>query len=259
MPDTKENASVIERLTRKGDPRNTWRWHEGDPDYVAELALTQADVPSLVEIARKWGEDDDADKEESWAPIHAWRAAAQLRVVEIVEPLLGMQNRLDEQGDDWYLEEFHDVFAMIGAAAIPPLSAYLADRDNSEYPRVSTANGLYKIGECHPETRQQIVEVLTAELAKYESGVYSLCGFLVGYLSNLGAVESAEVIERAFAAGVVDETVAGDWTTVREKLGVTGLGLVPDRPRPRPPSPPTSKPVFPLFRMGGSVGAGGPG
>ena len=60
---------------------------------------------------------------------------------------------------------------------------------------------------------------------------------MVGYLLDLDAVESAEVIERAFAAGVIDEMVAGDWTTVREELGVTGLGLVPDRPRPQPQNP----------------------
>ncbi len=58
---------------------------------------------------------------------------------------------------------------------------------------------------------------------------------MIGYLADLKAIESAEVIERAFAAGLVDESVCGDWTTIREELGVAGLGLVPDRPRrPRP-------------------------
>lgn len=237
MPDTKENASVIERLTRKGDPGDRWRWREGDPDYVAEFALTQTHIPALIEVVRRWGEDEDPDEEGWAAPVHAWRAAAQLRAVELVEPLLAMQNRLDEQGNEWYSEEFPLVFGMIGATALSALSAYLADRDNLEFPRVSAACGLCEIGKRHPETRRRVVEVLTEELAKHEPEVYSLYGCLVGYLIALGAVESAEVIERAYAAGVVDETVCGDWAVVREELGVTGLGLVPDRPRPRPQNP----------------------
>jgi hypothetical protein len=244
MPDMPDNASPMDRLCRKGDPRDTWRWHEGDPDYVTEFRLQQTHVPALVEIAREWVENDELPEDEWSAPIHAWRALAQLRAVEVVEPLLAMQNRLDEQGDQWYLEEFHDVFGVIGAPALAALSEYLADRDNEEFPRISTANGLCEIGKRHPETRPQVVEVLASQLGEHEPGVYSLNGFLVLYLTNLNAVESAEVIERAFAAGVVDETVAGDWTIIREELGVPGQGLVPDRPRPPRPH----------FGFGGSLG-----
>ena len=51
------------------------------------------------------------------ASTHAWRALGQLRAIEAVEPLLAMQNRLDEERDDWYLGEFAEVFGQIG----PPL------------------------------------------------------------------------------------------------------------------------------------------
>jgi hypothetical protein len=235
MDETPDDVSTIDRLCRKGDPRDTWRWNEGDPDYVTEFGLQVAHVPALVEIARKWAENDELSEDEWSAPIHAWRALAQLRAVEVVEPLLAMQNRLDEEGDQWYLEEFHDVFGMIGAPAVGPLSKYLADRSNQEFPRVSTANGLCEVGKRHPETRPQVVEILASRLAEQEPGVYGLNGCLVGYLADLRAVESAEVIERAFAAGVVDEMVCGDWTTIRRELGVPGLGLVPSRPRPPRP------------------------
>ena len=52
---------------------------------------------------------------------------------------------------------------------------------------------------------------------------------LVGDLVDLEAVESAETIERAFVANVVDPTVAGDWGDVRRELGVQGLGIASDR------------------------------
>ena len=73
------------------------------------------------------------------------------------------------------------------------------------------------------------MEALTGQLAGHEPELYSLNAFLVAYLVDLKAVESAEVIERAFAAGLVDETICGHSTAIRQELGVEGLGLVPER------------------------------
>lgn len=233
--DQTSNQITISQLCEKGDPRNTTGWREGNPDYVGDFGLRPEHIPSLVEIVRKRIESDELGEDEWGAPIHAWRALGQLRAVEAVEPLLNMQNRLDELGDDWYLEEFHGVFGLIGPPAIDALREYLADRNNTEFARISTANGLCEIGKRHPETRAHIIGVLAEQLAKLESGVYHLNAFLVAYLTDLKASESAEVIERAFAANVVDETVCGEWAGIREELGVAGLGLVPDRPRPPRP------------------------
>ena len=222
-------------LCGKGDPRDSFRWDEGTPDYVSELGLQPGHIPTLISIARKWADNGERSEDEWSAPIHAWRSLGQLRAEEAVEPLLDMQNQLDELGDDWYLEEFHGVFGLIGRPAIAALSKYLTNHNNREFPRISTASGLCQIAKWHPETRDQVVEVLATQLAEHEVGVYSLNGFLVGHLADLQAVESSEAIERAFAAGVVDETVAGHWTTIRKELGVPGLGLVPNRPPPRRP------------------------
>ena len=234
MDDT-SNEITISQLCGKGDPREATGWRDGNPDYVVDFGLQPGHIPTLVEIAQKWTESDELAEDEWAAPIHAWRALGQLRAVEAVEPLLNMQNRLDELGDDWYLEEFHDVFGLIGPAAVEALSEYLADRNNKEFSRISTANGLCEVGKRHPEMRDYVVGILADQLAKHEPSVYSFNAFLIGYLADLKASESAEVIERAFAAGLVDETVCGDWTTIRQELGVAGLGLVPDRPRPPRP------------------------
>jgi hypothetical protein len=233
--DETSNRITISQLCTKGDPRNTWKWREGDPDYVSDFGLRPEHIPSLVEIVRKRADSDELAEDEWGAPIHAWRPLGQLRAVETVEPLLDMQNRLDELGDDWYLEESHDVFGLIGPPAVDALTEYLADRANTEFPRVSTATGLCEIGKRHPETRAHIISVLAEQLANHEPEVYHLNAFLVAYLTDLKASESAEVIEQAFAANLVDETVCGEWADIREELGVAGLGLVPDRPRPPRP------------------------
>ena len=233
MPETPAGArSPIERLCRKGHPRRTRRWDKGDPDYVAEFGLRAEHIPTLIDLACEWAEGERAEDDVLFAPIHAWRALGQLRAAEAVEPLLEIQDSLDAIGDDWYLEEFHDIFGLVGPPAIATLARYLADRSRGEFPRISSANGLREVGRRHPQARQRVVQVLATQLGRCEPDVGSLNGFLVGYLVDLRAAESAGVIERAYAARVVDQLVCGPWTKIREELGVPERGLVPERPEP---------------------------
>lgn len=58
--------------------------------------------------------------------------------------------------------------------------------------------------------------------------------FLIDRLTNLEAVELAGEMEKAFAAGKVDESYIGIWEDIRHRLGVPGIGLVPDGVRVTP-------------------------
>ena len=231
--DIQELKPPLDRLARKGDARDYWEWPDRDPDYVLEFALTHDHVPSLLKLACRWGDSESLpDDNHLWAaPIHAWRALAQLGAVEVVRPLLAVQSELAERGDDWYLSEFPNVFGLVGEPSIAPLGNYLADRTKLEFPRISAADGLSKIGQLHQECRSRVVEILTAQLREHEAEQYNLNGFLVAYLLDLGAAESADIIERAFAAGVVDASVAGDWSVVCRELGVEEIGPVTVKPK----------------------------
>ena len=218
----------IEALRNRGDARGTGQWPERDPDYVAEYSLTSEHIPSLILLATQWV-DAPPEDEAVYGPVHAWRALGQLRAVEAVQPLLEVQDHLDELDDDWYLEEFHHVFGLIGPPAIESLADYLSDDSHREFPRAKAANGLREIARHFPEERERVLAILTAELARHQTDLGNLNGLLVGDLLELRAVESAETIERAFAANVIDPIVAGDWGDVRRELGVPGLGIAPDR------------------------------
>ena len=200
------------------------------PDYVKQFGLGPEHISALIDIVQEWGDiEKRPDDDLFYAPVHAWRALGRLRAVEAIDPFLAMRNAMrEQQGSSWYLEEFHDIFGLIGPPAIPALAAFLADQQNTEYPRASTASGLREIAKRHPETRSQVIEILTRQLANNESGAYDLNALLIDNLVNLEAVESAEVIERAYAADVVDETII-DWPYVCRKLGVKGLGLMSER------------------------------
>ncbi|MFT5324582.1 MAG: hypothetical protein ACI8P0_002446 [Planctomycetaceae bacterium] len=234
MSDQLISLSGLERLKRHGNTNNGNRWIDFEFNYVTEFGLTSSDVPSLLNCVHKWLEDFDEDDETAWGPVHAWRALGQMRSVEVIEPLLDMMEELDQSNDDWYLEEFPHVWGMIGEAAIVPLKRYLANDQYLEFPRCAAISGLGDVARHHPETRDQAVEILTAELAKgrspedaEENG--SLNGSILAALLDLNAVESAETIERAFAANVIDPMIVGDWGAVRKKLSVDGLGLAPDK------------------------------
>jgi len=220
-----------ERLTRIGDPRDTLDWPDGEPDYVSLLDLGPESVPDLIRIARGFLDIDrspDAEDSDDWmVPIHAWRALAQLRAAPAVEPLLQMMDPLSAALDDWYLEEFPDVFALIGPPVLGMVAEYLANDSHDESARICASDGIRRIAERHPDMRDEAVRYLTDCLREPEREAAELNAFLVGNLLELNAAESAEVIERAYAAGSVAEDLDGDWEHVRTRLGVEGLGLVP--------------------------------
>jgi len=222
--------ALCEDLIACGDPRENYGWVDRSFDYVARLNLNRSHVPALLAIARQmvepreWSDDED---DLSWtAPIHAYRALAQLGAPEAVDALLGMMDRLDELDDGWYLEEFAPALGLIGPPAFDATAAYLADRGHRMYPVSAAAHAMEEIANRHPEFRGRAVECIAGRLADLEAVDTELNGFLVGFLLNLKAVEAAEVIERAYAADRVDDSIVGPWHKVRTELGVEGLGLM---------------------------------
>ena len=222
------SEGFIEALRNRGDARDSTHWHNLAPDYVADYSLNDEHIPALVALATQWI-DEPAESASVYGPVHAWRALGQLRAVAAVEPLLNVQEELDGLGDDWYLEEFPRVFGLIGPPAIEQLTAYLSDDSHGEFPRVNAATGLREIARNYPDQRDPVIVILSEELAKHQRGVAVLNGFFVSYLLQLEAVECAETIERAFAANVIDPTIAGDWCDVQRELGVPGLGIASDQ------------------------------
>jgi hypothetical protein len=219
-------TTPLDALERAGDPGDTYSWVDGQPDYVERFGLSAAHVPALIELVRRWSSEDRLPEGDAcWASVHAWRALAQLRACEAVEPMLNMLAALNELGDDWTVEEFPSVFGLIGASAAGPLSAYLANPQNGENPRITTARGLCEIGLKHADSRSAVVEILRRELARGGENSPVLNGFVVAYLIKLGAREAADTIERAFADGRVDPFITGDWNRVRRDLGITDKGI----------------------------------
>ena len=137
-----------------------------------------------------------------------------------------MLDPLQEAWDDYFFEDLPFVLAGIGGAAVDPAAAYLNEGGHEDRCLIAAASSLAQIAHAHPDLRGRVITILEERLTRHDHGMEAVNGFIVADLIELKSVESAEVIERAYAAGAVDLEICGGWSKVREELGVEGLGLV---------------------------------
>ncbi len=216
---------VVEALAQLGQPASREYL-----DYVGRFGLTDSDIPALVGLARRWADEAHFEatgtSDAMWAPIHAWRALASLGAEALVPALLDMLDPLDDEDDEWFLEETPHLFARIGAPAVEPMVEFLSDQGHAEYARVAVGHGLQEIAASDPACREPVERALADVLGRCSEDHPSLNGFLVSYLLDLRAVEHADLIKRVYDEGVVEEMICGDWPWVAFQLGIG----------PRPPS-----------------------
>jgi hypothetical protein len=226
MDETNETSfpPAVASLLTLGEPDDTRGWN----DYL-ETGIGPAHIPDLIAIlgdSRYWQMDESDDA--LWAPLHAWRALGQLRAEDAVEALVELLRRVDEYDDDWLSEDVPEVLGMIGVASIPALDELIGDASESVSARISAATALAEVGKRHEEGASESVDTLVRHLQRAPQNDPTVNGFLVYALMELGAKETAPVIESTFESGSVDESIAGDWEDVQ-----VALGLKEDRSSPR--------------------------
>ena len=221
-------TGAVAQLLTYGEPRRRGArslW----PDYTA-LGLTSSDVPALISMTSdpslNQASDDSADV---WAPLHAWRALAQLGATEATEPLLKLVEEL--QDDDWASAELPDVFGMLGEPTLKDLQEFLADTEKDPMARVTAAEAIERVGFRHSAARDTCVKILEGQLTHHVTQPPHLNGFIIANLIHLTATEAIDVIRDAFEGGNVDLSIAGDLEEVELELGVRT-----ERSTPRPKS-----------------------
>jgi Predicted metal-binding protein related to the C-terminal domain of SecA len=202
--------------------RVTEKWR----DYSA-LGISSDHVSDLIRMAIDPAlNDGPGESKLIWAPLHAWRALAQVvanghpRAVEVVKALLTLLRRIDDANDDWVADDVPKVLGRIGEPAIAPVTDYLADETHGEWARVAASQALGKIAESHPELRTECIARLAAQLEKCADQSETLNAFIIAPLWDVCAVEALPVIERAYAGGHVDESINGDFEDLQIEWGL---------------------------------------
>ena len=208
-------TAPVDQLLTLGRPPLDW------PDY-RQKGLDAAAVPELIRLMEDpaWIAED-AEAPALYAPIHAWRALAQLGAAEAVEPMLRTARALEstEWGREWQMEELPEAFEMIGPPAIPMLGRELANQSESLWVRNSAAKGLALIATSIPDHADSCIRPLVDQMNRYQENPPDLNGFLIGYLLDLKRVETGDVIRDAYRAGLVDDSIV-TWGNVRDEFGI---------------------------------------
>jgi hypothetical protein len=211
-------APPVDQLLTLGWKDEYW---ETWPDYLA-MGFEERHIPELIRL----GTDrellyPETDSDAVWAPLHAWRTLALLRAADAVEPLLQIAVEEERDGTELALDELPNILPKIGPAALPPLLQFFEHAEPPPGARLTAGGALVNLAKEHPETRAACVEALAKYLEQASAHEPWDNGWVIAYLLDLKAVEAAPVIERAFAGGHVDESVAGGWPEVEYELGLT--------------------------------------
>jgi hypothetical protein len=202
-------------------------WHEWE-DYQT-FGFTHEHIPDLIRMATDQHLIVEADIPEFWAPIHAWRALAQLGAKEAIDPLINNFNLFEIANSDWLSDDMPRALVKLGPDCIPALAMYLIDTQHETMARISVGETLKQISEQYPDASEQVKGILISALESFEENNEELNGFLMGDLLDLKAAEAMPVIRRAFEAEAVDITIAGDLEDAEIELGFREERATPSR------------------------------
>ncbi len=188
---------------------------------AAELGLRAEDGAELLRMAVDPEFDCSWHADSVWGPAWAWLLIGEMKPEGAVPVLLRVLERLDtDEGDDAATEILPEVFGRIGPEVAGALTEVLRDEARKAYSRWAAADGLREIARAWPDTRAEMMAILTAQLEEQAVRDTAVNGGIVNALMDLKAVESAAVIERAFHAQRVDETITGGWEEVQVEMGL---------------------------------------
>jgi hypothetical protein len=233
--------SAVQKLAGLGDAWKEPKWL----DYLS-LGLESSHIPVLIGIvearAQLWNESAGSS-DALWMPVHAWRALAQLRATAAVPALLELLHEIDDEGNEIIQEDLPDVLALIGPGVLEKTGTYLFSTTNPLWARISAAYALRNLASNNREMCPPVVALLEAVLESYLSNDRTLNGFLVAFLADLQAAASTPLVEQAYLANRVDESILGDFEDYQVAVGLLERRLTPRRRKPRPPIPPRPSPA----------------
>jgi hypothetical protein len=213
----------VDQLLRLGAVQNARNWE----DYRA-LSISAADIPELIRMATDLElSNAGPDNPEVWAPLHAWRALAQLRASEAIQPLVDLLDDLAE--DEWFTEDLPQVMEALGPRTMAPLAAYLNRYDNSDdHPGyIDAVLSMARVAKKYPEVRSPCIQALMKHLANYLENDDGFNGWLIDSLLELQVRKALPLIAAALDQESVDEWIV-DWDTVKETFQLPPHALPAD-------------------------------
>jgi hypothetical protein len=210
----------------------------GESNFAEILSLTEKDFPVLRKLSKLWLVIQEEQKDEIvWdVAAIAWRAAAFLNITEAIRLMLDILEESEKLKIDTDLiaTDLAHSGEMTDKAAIAFLCDFIQTKSYDDWTIISAVECLGYSLKNTPDMKNIIKEAMARRFIDFENNSSNLNAFLIDKLTELEAVELAETMEKAFAAGKVDESHIGIWEDTRRELRVQGMGLVPDGKRVTP-------------------------
>ena len=218
MSSTHDYSSPVSALLQLGDPNDTADWAA-----YGEMGIMAAHIAELGRMATDRALCESDTDFEYWGPVHAWQALSLFPTPESIPPLITALAEFSDDPDlmEWTGETLTVVLGRMGGAALSGLVELLGDDQQADLARENAVLAITAIYNQYSETRSDCVVALTQQLSKFAQNDPGLNGYLVTALAaDFKAVESAAVIEQAYAAERVDEAFIGDWNAAQVELGL---------------------------------------
>lgn len=195
------------------------------PRYVEQLGVSEADAPMLLELVKSWADPEHFERfagndDAVFAPVHAWRTLAQLRVPAVVDGMLALLVELETQDDELAAADLSAVAECVGAAAIAPLRAFAAAAGSPDRARAAAITALEWFATEDTALRAELLPVWLAALERCEPTARSSKAAVVAALVAWRMPETIDTVRKAFAAGALDEDELGSFNDVAVALGV---------------------------------------
>ncbi len=225
----------LQRLAQLGNPGawETLPWLKYET-----LGVGKEHIPDLIDIINLFDDfwEQGPDSPLSWTPMHAWRALGQLQAAEALPAMISLLQRLDEQDIVRIQEDLPKAIALIGVPAIPALLADLLDGQNGPWSRAAVVDALHQVAENTPRAGDQIAGGLSRALENFAVNHPVLNGLLIKGLKDLRHSDAAVLVEQAFTASRVDESICGDWEDYQVAVGLLNKRQATSRNRPVSPA-----------------------
>jgi hypothetical protein len=219
-------SEILQQLETLEDP------YEIEKHDLLALGVTTAHIPDLIDtiLDDRYYLDEDS---EGLAHLFAYVALGQLKTDTAIDGLLlGVKKWASSDWFEWFTEAMPEIFANIGVSAIPALIGLLQDANQHMEARFGAISYLEDIHKKYPDVRDRCVEAISQELQKFEENDPEFNGYLVGSLAaDFKAVETAPLIEAAYAADRVDASFVGDWDNAQVYLGLKKAPKIPTQRR----------------------------
>ncbi|WP_428244218.1 DUF1186 domain-containing protein [Gynuella sp.] len=205
----------VQALIELGEAHISTPW----PQYPEQYGFDESDITDLIAVVCDEHFDIlDPKDPATWTPVHAWRTLGQLRAEAAIDSLINSFDRFS--GDDFAITELDKVMALIGPAAISPLSEYLQREGEDQFAYAISMNSLAEIAMAFPSHRSEVLEMFRQYMRKPYPRYYELNGMVMGHLLDLDARELIEDVRHMFSLECVDLSYVGDLEDVETEWGL---------------------------------------